>query len=84
MSLKELEGQLARWLKRLQQYEFEIIHRKGELHRNADGLSKRSCLNDGLMTIVLKWNLRKFRQKKIQWLALFWRMIFLKNGVEIN
>jgi len=45
MSFKELEGQLARWLERLQQYEFKIIHRKGELHRNA-GLSRRPCLDD--------------------------------------
>jgi len=46
MSFKELEGQLARWLERLQQYEFEIVHRKGELHRNADGLSRRPCLDN--------------------------------------
>jgi len=45
MSFKELEGQLARWLERLQQYEFKIIHRKGELHRNAE-LSRRPCLDD--------------------------------------
>lgn len=31
MSFKDLEGQLARWLERLQQYEFQIIHRKGQL-----------------------------------------------------
>jgi len=29
MSFRDLEGQLARWLERLQEYEFEIIHRKG-------------------------------------------------------
>lgn len=37
MSFKDLEGQLAQWLERLQQY--EIVHRKGYLHQNADGLS---------------------------------------------
>jgi len=37
MSFKELEEQLGRWLEILQQYEFKIIHRKGELHRNATG-----------------------------------------------
>jgi len=46
MSFKELEGQLAHWLERHQQYEFEIIHCKGELHRNIDGLLRRPCLND--------------------------------------
>ncbi|KMQ87964.1 krab-a domain-containing protein, partial [Lasius niger] len=43
MSFKNLEGQLARWLERLQQYNFEIIYRKGQSHRNADGLSRRPC-----------------------------------------
>lgn len=42
LSFKDLEGQLARWLERLQQYEFEIIHRKGRLHQNAR-LSRRPC-----------------------------------------
>jgi len=46
MSLKKLEGQLTRWLERFQQYEFKIIHRKGELYCNADGLSRRPCLDD--------------------------------------
>lgn len=43
LSFKDLEGQLARWLERLQQYEFEVIHRKGQSHKNADGLSRRHC-----------------------------------------
>ncbi|XP_071652203.1 uncharacterized protein [Temnothorax longispinosus] len=47
MSFKNLEGQLARWLERLQQYEFEIIHRKGLIHKNADGLSRRQCESFG-------------------------------------
>jgi len=44
MTFRNLEGQLARWLEQLQQYNFEIIHRKGSLHSNADGLSRRPCL----------------------------------------
>jgi len=43
MSFKNLEGQLARWLEQIQQYNFEIIHRKENLHGNADGLSRRPC-----------------------------------------
>lgn len=41
--LKEPEGQLARWLEKLAEYEFEIIHRPGRLHTNADSLSRRPC-----------------------------------------
>jgi hypothetical protein len=40
---KEIDGQLARWLEALAQYDFKIVHRKGSKHGNADGLSRRSC-----------------------------------------
>jgi len=47
LSFKDLEGQLARWLERLQQYDFEVLFRKGRVHGNADGLSRRQCEMDG-------------------------------------
>ena len=34
------EGQVARWLERLQQYEFTVEHRAGTKHGNADALSR--------------------------------------------
>lgn len=37
------EGQIARWLERLQQYDFQIEHRPGRKHGNADALSRRPC-----------------------------------------
>lgn len=40
-NLKELEVMLARRLSFLETYDFEIKHRKGSLHGNADGLSSR-------------------------------------------
>ncbi|GBN34978.1 Retrovirus-related Pol polyprotein from transposon gypsy [Araneus ventricosus] len=39
----EPEGQIARWIQRLQEYDFEIQHRKGTSHGNADALSRRPC-----------------------------------------
>lgn len=39
-NLKDPEGQLARWILKLQDYDFEIVHRAGHLHRNADALSR--------------------------------------------
>ena len=39
-SIREPEGQLARWMERLQEYDFEIQHRKGHHHQNADALSR--------------------------------------------
>ncbi|KAG1925231.1 thy-1 membrane glycoprotein [Pimephales promelas] len=41
--MKEPEGQLARWLEKLVEYEFEIVHRPGRFHTNADSLSRRPC-----------------------------------------
>ena len=37
------EGQIARWLQKLQEYDFEIQHRLGRSHGNADALSRRPC-----------------------------------------
>jgi len=33
--------QLARWLTLIEQYDYEIVHRPGVKHGNADGLSRR-------------------------------------------
>ncbi|XP_037930051.1 uncharacterized protein LOC119664748 [Teleopsis dalmanni] len=43
LRFKEPEGQLARWIERLQSYDFTIEHRKGSHHENADALSRRPC-----------------------------------------
>jgi len=44
---KDSDGLLARWLCRLGQYDFEIQHRAGVRHANADGLSRcRQCKYD--------------------------------------
>ncbi len=40
---KEPEGQLVRWLEQLQDYDFEIVHRPGHKHSNADAMSRRPC-----------------------------------------
>ena len=45
-NLRDPECQLAHWLERLGQYNYEIIHRAGEKHGNADALSRRPCGND--------------------------------------
>ena len=40
MRFKHIEGQLARWLEELAQFDMEIIHRPGKFHGNADGMSR--------------------------------------------
>ena len=46
-NFKEPEGQLARWLERLQEFDCEISHRRGRKHTNADALSRRPCRQCG-------------------------------------
>ena len=43
---KEPEGQVARWLEALSEYDFKISHRAGTAHGNGDGLSRRPCPDD--------------------------------------
>ena len=40
-NLKNIQGMLARWLAKLQQFNFDIVHRPGAQHGNADGLSQK-------------------------------------------
>ena len=44
LNFKAPEGQVARWLEQLQQYDFDVQHRPGAVHSNADALSRRPCL----------------------------------------
>lgn len=41
--LKKPEGQMARRLERLQEFDFVIVHRHGRKHTNADSLSHPPC-----------------------------------------
>ncbi|GFW57512.1 retrovirus-related Pol polyprotein from transposon 17.6 [Trichonephila clavipes] len=43
LNFKNPEGQIARWIQRLQEYDVEIRHRKDSAHGNADALSRRPC-----------------------------------------
>ena len=42
-SFKEPEGQVARWLELLDSFDFELVHRPGKKHLNADALSRGPC-----------------------------------------
>lgn len=37
---RHIEGQLSRWLEELSQFDMQIVHRSGNRHSNADGLSR--------------------------------------------
>ncbi|KRY17737.1 Retrovirus-related Pol polyprotein from transposon 17.6 [Trichinella patagoniensis] len=40
-NFKEPEGQVSRWLEHLQEYDMEVVHRRGRQHSNADAMSRR-------------------------------------------
>ena len=42
-TLKNPEGQLARWLGKLEQHHYHVINRHGRMLSNADSLSQRPC-----------------------------------------
>ena len=46
LNFRHPEGQFARWIECLQQYDFSVEHRPGSKHGNADALSRRPCLGD--------------------------------------
>ena len=43
INFKEPEGQLARWIEAIEHYDYEVVHRPGAKHGNADGLSRQPC-----------------------------------------
>lgn len=44
-NFKNPEGQIARWFEFLSQYVFQIEHRAGRIHNNADSMSRICCNN---------------------------------------
>ena len=46
-SFREPEGQVARWLELLSEFDFRVAHRAGVKHANADGLSRTPCRQCG-------------------------------------
>ncbi len=39
-NFREPEGMVARWIARLQPFDFSIVHRPGKHHSHVDGLSR--------------------------------------------
>ena len=46
---KQPQGQIARWLQKLQEYQFTVVHRPGKRHSNADAMSRIPCHQCGLL-----------------------------------
>ena len=46
-NFKEPEGQVARWLEVLSEFDYTVVHRAGKRHTNADALSRGRCRQCG-------------------------------------
>ena len=46
-NFKEPAGQVARWLEQLAEFDYEVVHRQGKQHTNADALSRGMCKQCG-------------------------------------
>jgi hypothetical protein len=53
-TFKEPVGQVARWIERLTEYDYDIEHLPGRLHANADALS-RYPMGVSAVTATEKW-----------------------------
>ena len=52
LNFKNPEGQLARWIEVISQFDLDIEHRPGKKHGNADGTSRRQCKQCGREEVV--------------------------------
>ena len=43
LNFRDVQGQMARWLQVISEYDINIVHRAGRSHANADSLSRRPC-----------------------------------------
>ncbi|GFU28421.1 retrovirus-related Pol polyprotein from transposon 412 [Trichonephila clavipes] len=90
MNFRNTEGQVARWIQRLNEYYFDIRHRKGSSHGNADALSRRPCPENcrhcsrslwSLPAIKPSWqDISAYSPTTKQYWAL-WDSLHLRNGV---
>ena len=52
LSAQKMEGMLCRWALAIQEYDFQIVYRKGSLNANADALS-RLCTSPCAITLAI-------------------------------
>ena len=68
LNFRNPEGQVARWIQVLGEYDYEVVHRRGRAHGNADGLSRRPCkqrqLTDGERKVKPPVVGKKVKKKK--------------------
>ena len=85
-NFKQPEGQMARWIEKLQEYHFDIVHHPGRKQSNADSLSRLQCHQCGrdshMVTSTVaaatlsnipalqQWTLEKLEQEQLNDVAI--------------
>lgn len=67
---KDPQGQLARWIESLSQYQFKIQHRPGVKHVNADTLSRKPLETENCHNLSSEepdQNCKQCKEWNIQW-----------------
>ena len=74
LNFQNPEGQVARWIQVLGEYDYQVVHRPGKGRGNADGLSRKPYkqynLIDGEQPIRMRGAERKLRRKN---LSVHWK-----------
>ena len=65
-SMKAPNNMFAKWIIEIQSYYFDVIHRPGKLHGNADGLS-RCLVRDEVLVMSKKQLISPARRRRICW-----------------
>ena len=70
LNFKDPQGQMARWLQVLDTYTFDIEHRAGRKHNNADAMSRGPCKqcgdDDCHVRVVTRQQLRKQQEAVVE------------------
>eukprot|EP00731_Ephydatia_muelleri_P009885 Em0005g471a len=84
----EPEGQISRWLEHRQEYNFEVAHRKGRNHRNADALPRRSVSGEEdaetarILAALVEQDRMKAFDTEGRRLIQIWDQLMVKEGQE--
>ncbi|GFX94268.1 retrovirus-related Pol polyprotein from transposon 412 [Trichonephila clavipes] len=87
MNFRNTEGQAARWIQRLNEYYFDIRHRKGSSHGNADALQEDHAQK---IVVISLWSLPAINQVgrtsrlivlQLSSIGPLWNSLHLRNGV---
>ena len=68
-NFKQREGQLARWLEKLEEFSFTVQHRPGRKHNNADSLSRLNAplhINATTSSDTVSWGMTASKIRSLQ------------------